>query len=149
MAITIPFLFIVVYIIQFVYLRTSRQVRFLDLEAKSPIYSHFLETLDGVATVRAFGWQAQSQAINTSRLDASLGPYYLLFCIQRWLNLVLDLITAGMAVLVIALAVSVRTSTSAGRLGVSLNSVCKTLDTQDCDADVQSRFWALAPIFHT
>ncbi|MCJ1377074.1 hypothetical protein MMC17_000164 [Xylographa soralifera] len=123
MAITIPFLFIAVYIIQFVYLRTSRQVRFLDLEAKSPIYSHFLETLDGIATVRAFGWQAQSRAINTSRLDASLSPYYLLYCIQRWLNLVLDLIVAGIAVLVIALAVSVRTSTSAGRLGVSLNSI--------------------------
>ncbi len=42
LTITIPLLFIVVYCLQHVYLRTSRQLRFLDLEAKSPLYSHFL-----------------------------------------------------------------------------------------------------------
>jgi ATP-binding cassette subfamily C (CFTR/MRP) protein 1 len=126
-AITIPFVFVALYILQFFHLRTSRQIRFLDLEAKSPVYSHFLETLDGRATIRAFGWHGKFRAINTSRLDASQWPCYLLFCIQRWLNLVLDLIVATLAVIVIALAVNMRTSTSASRLGLSLNNVCKTI----------------------
>lgn len=31
-------------------------MRILDLEAKSPLYSHFIESLSGLVTIRAFGW---------------------------------------------------------------------------------------------
>lgn len=123
MAITIPFLLVAIYILQAIYLRTSRQLRFMDLEAKSPVYSHFLETLDGLATIRAFGWQQQFRVTSLRRLDESQRPYYLLFCIQRWLNLVLDLMVAVLAVIVVSLAVTLRNSTSAGSLGVALNNV--------------------------
>ena len=37
MAISYPFLGILLYIVQKFYLRTSRQLRLLDLEAKSPL----------------------------------------------------------------------------------------------------------------
>ena len=123
MAITIPFFLIGLYLLQKVYLRTSRQLRFIDLEAKSPVYSHFLETLEGVATIRAFGWQDQANQTNIKRLDASQRPYYLLYCIQRWLNLVLDLIVTALAIIVVALAVQLRSSTSAGLIGIALNNV--------------------------
>lgn len=147
MAITIPFIFIVLYFLQFFYLRTSRQIRFLDLETKSPVYSHFLETLEGLVTIRAFGWQEQSKAISIARLDASQTPYYLMFCIQRWLNLVLDLIVGAVAVLVIALAVSIRTSTTSSRLGLSLNNVCHLPTLPGERANIQNRFWVSARIF--
>ncbi|MCJ1360247.1 MAG: hypothetical protein MMC33_010250 [Icmadophila ericetorum] len=45
MAVTIPFLMIGIFVLQKIYLRTSRQLRFLDLESRSPIYAHFLESL--------------------------------------------------------------------------------------------------------
>ena len=123
MAITIPFFLIGLYLLQKVYLRTSRQLRFMDLEAKSPVYSHFLETLEGVATIRAFGWQHQANQTNIKRLDASQRPYYLLYCIQRWLNLVLDLIVAALAIIVVTLAVQLRSSTNAGLIGIALNNI--------------------------
>jgi len=123
MATTIPFILIAIYLIQAVYLRTSRQIRFMDLEAKAPIYSHFLEVGEGVATIRAFGWQADAKERNADLLDASQSPYYLMYCIQRWLQLVLDLLVTIMAVVVMALAVSLRSSTSAGLLGVALNNI--------------------------
>ena len=123
MAVTIPFFLIGLYLLQKVYLRTSRQLRFMDLEAKSPVYSHFLETLEGVATIRAFGWQVQANQTYIKRLDTSQRPYYLLFCIQRWLNLVLDLMIAALAIIVVALAVQLRSSTSAGLIGIALNNV--------------------------
>ena len=123
MAITIPFVLIAIYSIQSVYLRTSRQIRFMDLEAKAPIYSHFIEVGEGVATIRAFGWQEDAKERNADLLDASQTPYYLMYCIQRWLQLVLDLLVAVMAVVVMALAVSLRSSTSAGLLGVALNNI--------------------------
>jgi ATP-binding cassette subfamily C (CFTR/MRP) protein 1 len=54
----LPFVFIIRYILQKFYLRTSRQIRIMDLEAKSPLYSNFLETLAGRITFRSFGLSA-------------------------------------------------------------------------------------------
>ena len=111
------------YVLQHVYLRTSRQLRLLDLETKSPLYTHFLETLRGLSTIRAFGWERQVREKNNDSLDASQKPYYLLCCVQQWLELVLDLVVAAEAILVVGLAIALRTSTSIGLLGVSLNNV--------------------------
>jgi hypothetical protein len=41
-------------------------------------------------------------------LDLSQSPFYLLLCLQRWLNVVLDLLVAGIAVGVISLAIVLR-----------------------------------------
>ncbi|UNI13846.1 hypothetical protein JDV02_000545 [Purpureocillium takamizusanense] len=43
-------------LVQKYYLWTSRQMRFLDLEMKTLLYTHFTETLAGLGTIRAFGW---------------------------------------------------------------------------------------------
>ncbi|MAD85040.1 MAG: hypothetical protein CL912_18935 [Deltaproteobacteria bacterium] len=56
------------------YYRTSRQVRILDLEAKSPLYTHFIETLSGLPTIRAFGWSSSFISQNLNLLDASQSP---------------------------------------------------------------------------
>jgi ATP-binding cassette subfamily C (CFTR/MRP) protein 1 len=122
-ALTCPIAILAVYFLQKVYLRTSRQMRFLDLECKSPLYTHFAETLEGLSTIRAFGWQEPFMNANLEHLDASQKPYYLMYCIQRWLNLVLQLIVGVMAVVVVALALSLTSTTSAGRLGISLSAV--------------------------
>lgn len=105
------------------YLRTSRQLRLLDLESRSPLYSHFLETIDGLATIRAFRWEHLALAINIQRLDSSQSVSYMLFCVQRWLQLVLDLLVAAIAVVVVALAMTLRSSTSAGLMGVALSNI--------------------------
>jgi ATP-binding cassette subfamily C (CFTR/MRP) protein 1 len=123
MAATIPVTMIALYLIQKFYLRTSKQLRILDLEARSPLYQHFTETLEGLATIRAFRWQNSSNSRALQILDDSQRPYYLLYCIQRWLNLVLDLIVGALAVLLVALALCVQHNTSSGSLGVALTSV--------------------------
>ena len=46
-----------------------------------------------------------------------------MYCIQRWLTLVLQLLVAAMAFIVIALAVNITDSTSSGRIGVSLSTI--------------------------
>lgn len=118
-----PIVIAVVWTIQRCYLRTSRQIRFLDLEAKSPLYSHFLETLSGLATIRAFGWQEHSMEAAIKFLNNSQQPYYLLLMIQGWLSLVLDMTVAGLAVLVIGLSIAVRQSVSIGFTAVALVSL--------------------------
>lgn len=99
--------------LQAFYLRTSRQIRQLDLEAKSPLYTHFTETIAGAPTIRAFGMVSKTIQINHDLLDDSQRPFYLLFCLQRWLNLVLGLIVAGFATVMVSVALLIpRASTS-------------------------------------
>lgn len=122
-AITVPFMILMIYFLQKFYLRTSRQLRFLQLEAQSPLYTHFLETASGTDTIRTFGWESMWVAQCHILVDAALQPYYALFCIQRWLNLVLDLVAAAMAVLVIAIAVTLHSSVNTGAIAVSLLNI--------------------------
>lgn len=68
-----------IHLIQKFYLRTSRQMRHLDLEAKSPLYRLFTETADGAVTIRAFGWQQALTTENLQQLDFSQKPYYMMY----------------------------------------------------------------------
>ncbi|KAH7329994.1 putative ATP-binding cassette transporter [Rhexocercosporidium sp. MPI-PUGE-AT-0058] len=122
-AITVPPVILLIWVLQKYYLRTSRQMRLLDLEAKSPLYSHFIESLSGLVTIRAFGWGETFQTRNLALLDASQKPYYLLFCIQRWLALALDLLVMALAVILMSLVVKLRSEISAGFVGLALLNV--------------------------
>ncbi|KAJ5727035.1 ABC transporter integral membrane type 1 [Penicillium malachiteum] len=122
-AAAIPACLIALYFVQLFYLRTSRQMRFLDLEAKAPLISHFLDTLNGLTTIRGFHWEKQYRQRNAKLLNASQKPFYLLFAIQRWLEMVIALCVAGFAVVLIGIAVATRGKLSAGFIGVALVNV--------------------------
>ncbi|KAL9595555.1 MAG: hypothetical protein Q9219_006375 [cf. Caloplaca sp. 3 TL-2023] len=122
-AVSFPVWVIVLYLIQKYYLRTSRQLRFLDLEAKAPLYSQFTEMMAGLTTVRAFGWQHALEKKNRYLLDQSQRPFYLLWSVQRWLQLVLDLLVAAVAVMLIILVVELRGFLSGAYVGVALLNV--------------------------
>lgn len=119
-AISFPFLGALYYFLQRGYLRTSRQLRLLDLEEKAPVYTQFMETLSGISTIRAFGWQNQAILKNHQLVDQSQKPFYLLIMVQRWLVLVLDLTTTALALLIVGFSVKLRGSVSVGLTGVSL-----------------------------
>ncbi|KAL2069425.1 hypothetical protein VTL71DRAFT_14104 [Oculimacula yallundae] len=120
---TMPVVGAAVWVVQKYYLRTSRQIRILDLEAKSPLYTHFIETLSGLPTIRAFNWSGSFISKNLALLDASQKPYYLLFCIQRWLALVMDLLVSVLAIILMILVVKLRHSIGAGYVGLALLNV--------------------------
>ena len=122
-AISFPIWFVALYFIQKFYLRTSRQLRFLDLEAKAPLYSQFTEILGGLMTVRAFGWQNDLERKIGHLLDLSQRPFYLLWSVQRWLQLVLDLLVAAVAVLLMVLVAELRGTLSGASVGIALLNV--------------------------
>lgn len=123
LAVVIPFLGVVLFFIQKFYLRTSRQLRLLDLETKSPLYSFFISSFAGLTTIRAFSWSEKSYNEHIQHLDTSQRPFYLLYCVQRWLTMVLELIVAGLGVLLMGLSVGLRDKVEPGLLGVALTSV--------------------------
>ncbi|SPJ78957.1 related to multidrug resistance protein [Fusarium torulosum] len=111
-AISYPFLIALLWVVQKFYLRTSRQLRLLDLETKSPLYTHFLDTRKGIATLRAFGFVAKDIEKNARLVDTSQRPAYLLVMIQQWLNLVLNLIVMVIAAILTCLAVRLHSNTA-------------------------------------
>ncbi|KAI1858524.1 uncharacterized protein JN550_012571 [Neoarthrinium moseri] len=120
LAVTMPFVIAVLYVLQSFYLQTSRQVRLLEIEAKAPLYTHFIESVAGAATIRAFGWQKHYQERNYRFIDSSQRPAYLQYCIQHWLSFVMDMVVTGIAVILLAIVVTWRDKFSAGSVGVSL-----------------------------
>jgi ATP-binding cassette, subfamily C (CFTR/MRP), member 1 len=122
-AATIPPVLLLMWVLQKFYLRTSRQMRLLDLEAKSPLLSQFIESLSGLVSIRAFGWASIFEEQNLQLLDVSQKPYYLLFCIQRWLELVLDLTVTGLAVILMVLVVKLRSEVGSGFVGLAILNV--------------------------
>ncbi|KAK1675658.1 P-loop containing nucleoside triphosphate hydrolase protein [Colletotrichum godetiae] len=127
LAISYPFLVAILYFVQMFYLRTSMQLRILELEAKSPLYSHFIDTLKGLATLRALGFISADITINSNLLDTSQRPAYQLAIIQRWLQLALQLLVAGLATIVVTLATQLRASS--GFTGASLVTLMSFGDT--------------------
>lgn len=78
------------------------------IETKAPVASQFIETIHGLATIRAYGWASAFYRRNVGRVDVSQKPFYLLICVQRWLLLVLGLIVAALSVLLVGLAIPLR-----------------------------------------
>lgn len=122
LATTIPAGLLLLYALQKFYLRTSRQLRLLQLRASTPLFSYLVESAEGLATVRAFRWEIPLQRHAVSLLDISQRPRYLLYAIQRWLTFVLDMTVGGLAVLLVVLAVVVRQS-GPGSVAISFSNV--------------------------
>jgi ABC-type multidrug transport system fused ATPase/permease subunit len=88
------------------YLRTSRRLRIMDIESRSPLLSLLLESLDGLSTVRAFGWGDWYLRRGIEVLGQSQLPFHLLQSAQVTLNLSVDVFVATLAVVVISIAVA-------------------------------------------
>lgn len=86
-----------------------------------------METISGLLTIRALRWQTGYQDKLFDLLDKSQKPFYLLFMVQRWLSVVLDLVTTAIAILVVGLAVALRSNS--GLTGVALVNVMAITET--------------------
>ncbi|GAB1197771.1 hypothetical protein APSETT444_007074 [Aspergillus pseudonomiae] len=122
MAAVIPISIIIIGAVEIFYLRTSRQLRILDLEAKAPILRHAMDTVGGLVTIRAFGWQNQYRNLASTNLEVSQRPFYLLMVAQVWLGLVLDFVMTGFAVVLMGIGVAKLGNVSAGDMGLALTS---------------------------
>ncbi|KAG5990194.1 hypothetical protein E4U52_004866 [Claviceps spartinae] len=117
----LPVVVVVLYMIQRFYLRTSKQLRLLDLEAKAILHTKVSDVSAhaGPSMIRAHGWQSVMRQNFMKKMDASQKPIYLLFSVQRWLQLVLNLVVAGLVVLVAGVAVAVRSKVNVGAIGIA------------------------------
>lgn len=83
---------IVYIIIQVFYVRTSRQLRRIESNTRSPMYSHFSETVTGSTSIRAFGATEQFIEDFEYRNDTNCVSMLLSIAVTRWLALRLEFI---------------------------------------------------------
>ncbi|KAI1270368.1 putative ABC transporter [Xylariaceae sp. FL1019] len=129
LAFALPPCALFIYIIQKLYLQTSRQLRFLELQSKAAILADVLETIDGIETIRAFGWSSSAIQKNIKLIERAQRPEYLSQCLQTWLTLVLNLLTAAISTIMIAAAVILRGKMTGGQVGAAMNVLMVTSTT--------------------
>ncbi|XP_074152159.1 ATP-binding cassette sub-family C member 2 [Sminthopsis crassicaudata] len=83
---------IVYILVQRFYVATSRQLRRLDSVTKSPIYSHFSETVSGLSIIRAFEHQQRFQKHNENLIDTNKKCVFSWIISNRWLAIRLELV---------------------------------------------------------
>lgn len=69
------------------YAAASRVLKRLLVISRSPIYSHFQETLTGSMTIRAFGQIERFEHINSVNLDYNMRAIFLFRGVNRWLSM--------------------------------------------------------------
>ncbi|KAG9081985.1 hypothetical protein FS749_007246 [Ceratobasidium sp. UAMH 11750] len=121
----IPFLAVAYWLLIKFYLATSTQLQQLESASISPLLSSFGTIVSGLETIRSFGAQRLFGSRSEGYLDSSQGPLYFRYAGMSFLRTVLAFMTMLLAVGMASLVVGLRTSTSAGLLGIALSSVTK------------------------
>jgi len=103
------------------YIPASRQLKRIESNLRSPIFSHFSETLDGTALIRAFGQQQIFISENMNKVNKNMRAYYSNFSSNRWLAVRLESFGALITFCAGTLAVLGRHSISAGVAGLSIS----------------------------
>ncbi|KAF8979257.1 hypothetical protein BGZ46_005664 [Entomortierella lignicola] len=103
------------------YLRSSRELKRIESITKSPIFSHFGESLSGVATIRAYGQEKRFQRENLELLDEHNRPFFYLWVCNRWLSVRVDILSAFVSFFAGMLIIFNRNTIDAGAAGISLS----------------------------
>lgn len=108
------------FVIGLYYLRISRELKRLNSVSRSPIYSHFTESLIGVTTIRAYGVEEQFMRSVYEKLDSFVAPFYFLWMSNRWLYARIEFIGAFVTLSTGVFLILNLDSIDAGMAGISL-----------------------------
>uniref|UniRef100_A0A8C4T0M2 ABC-type glutathione-S-conjugate transporter n=1 Tax=Erpetoichthys calabaricus TaxID=27687 RepID=A0A8C4T0M2_ERPCA len=119
-AVAIVPLGILYFSIQRYYIASSRQIRRLDGASRSPVISHFSETLLGVSTIRAFGYQDRFISQNKEVIYENLVCYYNNVISNRWLAVRLEFVGNLMIFLAALFMVKNKSHLDSGTVGLAM-----------------------------
>uniref|UniRef100_A0A7N9CEL7 Multidrug resistance-associated protein 1-like n=1 Tax=Macaca fascicularis TaxID=9541 RepID=A0A7N9CEL7_MACFA len=107
--------------IQRYYVASSRQIRRLTGASRSPVISHFSETLSGVSTIRAFGHQQRFIQQYKEVVNENLVCFYNNVISNRWLSVRLEFLGNLMVLFAALLAVLAGNSIDSATVGLSIS----------------------------
>uniref|UniRef100_A0A8V5GBW7 Canalicular multispecific organic anion transporter 1 n=1 Tax=Melopsittacus undulatus TaxID=13146 RepID=A0A8V5GBW7_MELUD len=111
------------------YVSTSRQLRRLDSVTRSPIYSHFGETVSGLSVIRAYGHQARFLKQNEITMDINQKSVYSWIISNRWLAIRLEFVGSLVVFFSALLAVISKGTLEGGIVGLSVSSALNVTQT--------------------
>nr|QUF59451.1 ATP-binding cassette transporter Abcc1-6-2 [Brachionus angularis] len=116
----VPISLIYIYVQRY-YVVAMRQLRRLNSVSKSPIFSHFGETLTGVITIRAYNAERRFIKDMENKINENLLYYYPDTISNRWLALRLEFIGTLVTLFACLFAVIGRSSLTGGAAGLSIS----------------------------
>ncbi|XP_045376795.2 multidrug resistance-associated protein 1-like isoform X2 [Camelus bactrianus] len=116
----IPLVFLY-FTIQRYYVASSRQIRRLAGASRSPVISHFSETLSGVPTIRAFGHEQRFIQQNKEVVNENLVCFYNNVISNRWLSVRLEFLGNLLVFFAALLAVLAGNSIDSAVVGLSIS----------------------------
>ncbi|GMT32159.1 hypothetical protein PFISCL1PPCAC_23456, partial [Pristionchus fissidentatus] len=118
----IPMIVVYIMILRY-YISSARQLQRLSSVNRSPIYSHFGETIQGVSTIRAFGWAEKFILSSRHKVDTFMRCSWFYGIAARWLGVRLE--TLGNCIILVTSLLAVASkaweSSSAGVIGLSVS----------------------------
>ncbi|XP_063262505.1 ATP-binding cassette sub-family C member 2 [Prinia subflava] len=111
------------------YVSTSRQLRRLDSVTRSPIYSHFGETVSGLSVIRAYGHQERFLKQNEITMDINQKSVYSWIISNRWLAIRLEFVGSLVVFFSALLAVIAKGTLEGGIVGLSISSALNVTQT--------------------
>ncbi|GLH03627.1 Multidrug resistance protein homolog 49 [Gryllus bimaculatus] len=120
---------ILYYFVQRFYVATSRQLKRLESVSRSPIYSHFGESITGASTIRAYGVQSRFILENESKVDFNQICYYPTIIANRWLAVRLEMVGNLIILFAALFAVMQKENSSEGDVGLSISYALQITQT--------------------
>ncbi|XP_063601958.1 ATP-binding cassette sub-family C member 3-like [Penaeus indicus] len=108
------------YLVQVVYIASSRQLKRIESVSKSPIYSHFGETLQGVTVIRAYKRQEEFNEESQRKIEFSLKATYTNAAVNRWVSVILEMMGNAITFAAAIVGVAGRGYISSGIVGLSV-----------------------------
>ncbi|KAF9176374.1 hypothetical protein BGZ51_000828, partial [Haplosporangium sp. Z 767] len=109
--------------LRYLYIKSSRQVKRIDSQSRSPIYSHLSETLDGLSSIRAFGVTTQFMDEHIKTQEDNGRAFFTYLAMARWLGYRLDVVSAVFLGITAVACVAVRDIQQASRVGLAMSSI--------------------------
>ena len=108
--------------------KTRRQVTRLQAIAKSPIFSHFSETINGAATIRAFNQQNRFFEESDAKVAKHLICNYICDMTNRWLSIRVEVLGNIIVFFAALFAFYSRDTLTAGVIGLSISYSMQMID---------------------
>ncbi|XP_053424694.1 ATP-binding cassette sub-family C member 3 isoform X3 [Nycticebus coucang] len=107
--------------VQRFYVATSRQLKRLESVSRSPIYSHFSETVTGTSVIRAYNRSQDFKVISDTKVDTNQRSCYHHIASNRWLGIRVDFVGSCVVFFAALFAVIGRSSLTPGLVGLSVS----------------------------
>ncbi|KFZ64379.1 Canalicular multispecific organic anion transporter 2, partial [Antrostomus carolinensis] len=120
-AVVIVPLAILYFFVQRFYVATSRQLKRLESVSRSPIYSHFSETVSGASVIRAYRRVKSFIDVSDLKVDENQKSYYPGIVSNRWLGIRVEFVGNCIVLFAALFAVIGKNSLNAGLVGLSVS----------------------------